>query len=401
MGWLGIDDTDHLDGGCTTFSMFEIIQNLPKQYDYQNVSLVRLYPFAKRRTRGNAALAVEIVGEDYTELMKFLDRYWNDKLLPLAGMISNSKSSLREQSPTDPGMVWFDNKPDEQFYWNCVTQEIDMSKVPKAAKSWGGHGRIGATAAVSWPGKIHTFEAITWRRQDAVAAKSPRIVDLDKLNDVDENPDTFMSRDLRTNSVLISPRGNCPVLFGLRAKTYNSARSSCEYLINSDNTENVVGYLIFRTNQATDDHLGNDKHGTVKEVTIKRRGSTKVLCQNGDVLMAFAESGDVKLLAQWLKPSDKISYNGLVSSDDAIHLERLKITESARLKVRPKCEECQTTLKSMGKNQPLRCPKCKKRFPQSWNLVERYPPFNGWVQPPEDSMRHLAKPLDWHDAKSW
>ena len=64
MGWLGLDDTDHLSGGCTTHALFELLQSIPSNYEVQSHRLVRLYPFASRRTRGNAAVAVEIIGED-------------------------------------------------------------------------------------------------------------------------------------------------------------------------------------------------------------------------------------------------------------------------------------------------------------------------------------------------
>ena len=111
--------------------------------------------------------------------------------------------------------------------------------------------------------------------------------------------------------------------------------------------------------------------------------------------MAFAESGDIKLLAQWLKPGDQIKYNGLQSYDKSIHLERLSIIKALPDKRRPKCLECNATLKSMGSDQPLRCPKCRQQFPAEWECVERKPPYIGWVQPPKDSMRHLAKPTSW------
>ena len=68
----------------------------------------------------------------------------------------------------------------------------------------------------------------------------------------------------------------------------------------SKRTEKVKDYLVFKTNQATDDHLGENSTAVVNEVTIKRRDQQNTLCKNGDDLMAFAESGEVKLLAQWL-----------------------------------------------------------------------------------------------------
>tara|TARA_B100000941_G_scaffold120012_1_gene84233 strand:+ start:6229 stop:7419 length:1191 start_codon:yes stop_codon:yes gene_type:complete len=395
MGWLGLDDTDHLSGGCTTYALFEMMQQVPNQYHVQSARLVRLYPFASRRTRGNAAVAVEIVGTDYTELLTFLEGWWNEKLLPLKGQISKSDKSDRPQYPSDPGMVWFEQPPSSDFYWDCVTREVAISEVPAANKSWGGNGVIGATAAVAWPAMKYTYEAIAWRTEDSVAMCRPREVDLTRLAEVDGQPQTFMSRDLRTNSILISPRGNCPVLFGLRAKTYESAKTNSHYLAESKLTEAVAGILVFKTNQATDDHLPADSQAVVQSVTIKRRGTVKIQCQCNTILMAFAESGDVKLLAQWLKLDDHIMYNGLKNSDGTIHLEKILVTKPAADRQRPRCQECNVTLKSMGKNQPLRCPKCRKQFPASWESIQREPPYSGWVQPPKDSMRHLAKPITW------
>ena len=76
---------------------------------------------ASRRTRGNAAVAIEIVGDDYHDLMEFLEEWWTSELLPLSGKVTESEMSERKQSPTDPGMVWFEAKPDQDFYWECVS----------------------------------------------------------------------------------------------------------------------------------------------------------------------------------------------------------------------------------------------------------------------------------------
>ena len=395
MGWLGLDDTDHLDGGCTTHTLFQLIKELPPQYVVSSQRLVRLYPFAKQRTRGNAAVAIEIEGEDYTDLLTFLEAWWWEKIAPLKGNLTQSKTYHRQQSPTDPGMVWFEQQPSEEVYWNSVREEISIDDLPNADKSWGGHGRIGATAAISWPAERYTFEAISWRTKESVKAGKPREVDLLRLSELDSDPNTFMSRDLRSKSILISPRGNCPVLFGIRARTESSAINGCKYLLESKITEPVEGFMVFQTNQATDDHLGSNYVGTVNEIEIKQRGTVKIICEDESILMAFAESGDIKNLAQWLKRGDQIEFNGLNSDDQTIHLERLKVLSATPDKIRPKCPECGATMKSMGKDQDLRCPKCKLRCPNTWQEITRIPPFTNWVQPPNDSMRHLAKPIYW------
>ncbi|MAK20347.1 MAG: tRNA(Ile2) 2-agmatinylcytidine synthetase, partial [Euryarchaeota archaeon] len=84
------------------------------------------------------------------------------------------------------------------------------------------------------------------------------------------------------------------------------------------------------------------------------------------------------------------------SFDDFIHLERLRILTAMPKRKRPLCKDCQVTMKSMGKNQPVRCPKCRQISDKLWVEIERVPPSKDWVQPPIDARRHLAKPLDWN-----
>ena len=46
--WLGIDDTDSLDGGCTTLVFHELLNALPCEHGEPR--LTRLWPFAAQRT---------------------------------------------------------------------------------------------------------------------------------------------------------------------------------------------------------------------------------------------------------------------------------------------------------------------------------------------------------------
>ena len=60
---IGLDDTDHPKGGCTTYDLNELSRLLIRNIDSAEEMerrLVRLWPFAERRTRGNAALCLLI-----------------------------------------------------------------------------------------------------------------------------------------------------------------------------------------------------------------------------------------------------------------------------------------------------------------------------------------------------
>ena len=138
-----------------------MIQHLPSNVDVGTARLVRLWPFAVQRTRGNAAVAVELNTDDERGLLTFLDEYWKGVIQPLYGVIETSEHSSRKQYPSDPGMVWFSESiNDSNFYRKGLRKEITIDELPKADRSWGGLGRIGATLAIYWPAVSKTYEAI-------------------------------------------------------------------------------------------------------------------------------------------------------------------------------------------------------------------------------------------------
>ena len=97
MGWLGLDDTDSLAGGCTTKAFYDLLNHLPGDVVTGEPRLVRLWPFARRRTRGNAAVSVELTCTNEAALMAHLDAWWDDRLSHLAGAVLASSISDREQ----------------------------------------------------------------------------------------------------------------------------------------------------------------------------------------------------------------------------------------------------------------------------------------------------------------
>lgn len=397
MGWLGLDDTDSLTEGCTTYSFHLLLESLPRSVTVLSPRLVRLWPFAQHRTRGNAAVAVELLVEDEAELLHHLEDFWLNHLLPIKGKISPSEHDDRVQYPADPGMVWFSSKqPTEEFYTLAVQSEVDLIQVPIADRSWGGQGRIGATAAIAWRQKRCTWEAIAWREENRHGQLKREVCE-QALTFVDSMPSTFLSRDPRKGTGLVAPRGPCPVLFGVRARDSNSALEAGNKLLAAELTEPAVGLRVFVTNQATDDHLSHSQKATVIQVEILNRGNCVITTENGKWL-AFAESGSVKKLAQWLQPGDVVEGYGLSPEFGVLHLEKLRVVSAYPNQQRPMCSECSVRMKSMGKGQGCRCPKCKHRTDDTWDSIARIPPAHSWVQPPDDARRHLARPLEWGDS---
>ena len=368
--WLGLDDTDSLDGGCTTLVFHQMLEALPCSHGEPR--LTRLWPFAAQRTRGNASLSVELYCDE--TIIQWLDEYWMDNIAPLKGEISDSIHSERKQYPSDPGMTLFIEKPEEINYWNAVRGEASFID---GGHQWGGQGRIGAAASCAWSGDTATWEGIAWRMNE-------RSVSEESLTIVDEMEGTFLCRDPRTNRGLIAPRGPCPVMFGVRATSPDVALEATKELIRG--SAETTGFRIFRTNQASGDHIEGVFETTVESKEILNGGHV-ILNEN---ILAFSESGDLNKLAQWLEIGDSFEYCGLEYEGD-IHLEGLRVTKSQSFD-RPICE-CGSRMKSMGKEQGVRCPKCKTRSSEVWVESERTPPILGWAQPHVDKRRHLAKTL--------
>ena len=392
MGWLGLDDTDTADEGCTTFSLHALIEALPNDVKVGTLRLVRLWPYAQQRTRGNAAVAVELSPSNEAEFLLFLDRYWREHLQPLKGNISPAEDGNRAQSATDPGMVWFsDRTKNSTFYFDAVRNHISLGAIPEATKSWGGMGRIGATAAVLWPQDKMTWEAVCWRKKERWSTSERSVCD-EALAKADHLP--FLTRDPRTQRSLISPRGTCPVLFGVRSRTKDTAKEAARLLTSAEATEPSIAWRVFCTNQATDDHLDHALRAKVQSIEVLSRGTT-VIQTNVGKWLAFAESGDVKHLAQSLCPGDEIEGMGLNPEQGVLHLERLRLHTPAPTKERPMCIACNRRMKSMGKGQGVRCPTCKNRQNEAW-IEGKTRMSSPWTQPPMDARRHLAKPLDWN-----
>lgn len=393
MGWLGLDDTDTLNDGCTTYTLHRLLNALPEGVIAGTPSLVRLWPFAEHRTRGNAAVAVQLSTDDEPRLLDFLEAYWNEFLAPLRGLVSQGEK-LRPQAPTDPGMVWFSEQPaSSEYYSRAVQTRVTLDEAPTPTRKWGGRGCIGATAAVVWPKLLTTWEAIAWRKQERWSGEERNVCDV-AIKHVSGLERTFMTRDPTSQRSLISPRGTCPVLFGVRGTSKEAAELAATMLLEAEATEAIIGMRVFQTNQASDDHLNSVLSGTVIGIEVLRRGTTKIQTESGD-WMAFAESGDIKLMAQSMRPGDRIDVYGLEASPGVVHIEKLRITHAMPLKVRPTCKACNRTMKAMGTNQGVRCPECKAKQSEPWSEIEREVALNTWMQPPIDARRHLARPLEW------
>ena len=425
---LGLDDTDTLDGGCTTHVFDAVLHALashPKGWRLEGSRwLVRLWPHAPGRTRGNAALAQVVRLEPGVRplLEARLDDLARELIDPAMARLHEAPSApghpaaphlaggRRPWTPARPGMV-LTATPPTWWYWSAVRGPVDLaSRVADALRSgatlWGARGAeglIGALAAAAWsPLVAPTWELVAWRRAGRIGL--PRRVPHALVREVEaRHPGLLLSRDPTVDRGLIAPRGPCPVLWGLRAHDPRTVMDAHAHLLTSEQVEQVDGAALHLTNQASGDHLRPTEQGVVAESpVVGRRGHTRlgVQCAGGreERLLAFREGGDVNRLARSVARGDHVAWRGLRAPDGTIHLERLKVVGAvARRTGRPRCPLCDNRLASMGREQGLRCTRCRHRTGSGWLTRTWHAPvvlgWAGWVEPSPGQRRHLARAL--------
>ena len=365
--------------------------------------LVRLWPFARRRTRGNGALgAILEIPEDGPEELQGICQGWFSKLLERVG------EHPPAVFPASPCLVIsFDEFPD-YWYWDAVRKNVDSEVLLEDAihsgaivfRSESSFGVVGACAAISWENSGNSsWELISWRDESRVGM--PRAVSMESVLELEHNhPDTFLNRDPTKGKGMIAPRTPCPVLYGIRGSSYSAVEKAHHWLQSRGDVEKSHSFAIHRTNQLSDDHIESSSSGTVTSLPKETRGGHAHISvfSSGEAfhLVAFSEGGPVNRLLRTLIPGDRISWSGLASPDGSIHLEKIKLDfATARIVSRPIC--CSRTMRSSGRGQGIRCTSCGRKERKSWKCIDYEAalghPIGEWMEPSPSNRRHLSRPL--------
>ena len=402
---IGLDDTDHIDCGCTTEHFQRLLTRLNDSivsFEAKERRLVRLWPFAPNRTRGNAALAaICLLNIDDLNSVDSICREFMDDLNKEIQQTYPDTG----QTPSPCLLIALDDYP-ESWYWEAVRGEVSFKsrkkEIPNSTKIYSiednPNGVVGASSAIAWnPNEQTSWELIAWRSDEKI--RSPREVSTQAIESLSKNfPTTFANRDPTTGRGMIMPRTNCPVLYGIRAESSEELQSAHEFLQTREDVENCYSWAIHITNQISDDHLLGFEIGIVSSLPMEVQGghsSVSVWTGSSSVtLVAFAETGEVNALLRRLNPGDEVEWMGLSSPSSEVHLERLRVkTPSPRLGKRPEC--CNKTMRSAGVGQGLRCKTCGHSIEKVWQT--KFESFDsrhkGWVEPNPANRRHLAKPL--------
>lgn len=383
--WIGLDDTDEREFGCTTHDFNDLLNHLTSNgYTIEDPRLVRLWPFAPRRTRGNAALAASISTRDRSSLVECLDDWFTTRFSSLQPGIDTHSAQ--------PVLILSSKKLPESIYWNTVRKYVELEDRVSELVSYPHHiwstpagmgGLIGASAAIAWQGENDfTWECTAWRN-----GTGQRQIPVNLVKEMSQQfPSTFLNRDPTAGRSLIAPRTPCPVLYGIRGESKQDVLDAHIYL-QKNGAEVSVDHRVHRSNQATDDHLQDSVIGMVKNICVMQGGHVEI--DTGQKLLAFSQGGDINKLSQELIEGDKIQWLGLEHNDGSFHLERIRLVDGQRNRARPICS-CGRRYKSQGKNQSLKCPNCGSKHADFWctDNVD-----SDWKEPPASHRRHLAKPL--------
>jgi tRNA(Ile2)-agmatinylcytidine synthase len=431
---LSFDDTDSLDGMCTTYLATLMIEAL-SEYDLIGLPrLVRLNPNVPWKTRGNAAISLsfgrgrgrsikvgEIKGGDVRSFFEGSPAHEEEILAKASAAIGENAHFACEK--TNPGMVVSAKRPAPELYWRTVREIVPLKDAEKEVAVAGGtrikfkngRGVIGAAAAMAWRPKDFTFELLSYRRPGRIGTK--RRIDRESVARMDAAfPSTFHNLDPATKHIAIAPASPCPVLFGIRGDSPSDLLKARKRVI----SEEPDRWLLFLTNQGTDDHLlrrrisdVGPRQGAILRGKVSRKASYiagghvffEIADRTGSITCAVYEpSGSVRSAARALMVGDAVEvYGSARKTPFELNVEKLhvlKLIPSGDKIENPICPKCGKHMKSAGRGAGYRCRKCGTRSPLSAaKLAERTAPEPGWYEPPVASRRHLYKPLKRFDIK--
>jgi tRNA(Ile2)-agmatinylcytidine synthase len=405
---IGIDDTDSIEGMCTTYLGALLKDELQEFSTVIESRLVRLNPNIEFKTRGNAGVSLAIKTNHPERAKKLV-------------LDAVEKYSVFEDEKTNPGVVFFDGVVPEDFndiYRRALHEVVEIKDAENVALGNGaeihkfknGRGIVGALASIGsgLESSDHTYEIIAYRHRKKWGTK--RKVDEETVVSMDKRtfPLTFNNFDYNEERVLIAPSSPCPVLFGIRGETPDVLYGAYGMI---EPGEPVEREILYKTNQGTDAHL--EEVGSIGEImpfsSVILKGTVKDVprtIEGGHVIFPLTDERDTIDCAayeptrafRWrvreLVPGDELVVHGGVKSG-TINLEKMeviKLAENEKVE-NPLCPECNMRMESAGKNQGYRCKKCKTKSGEKVVTKVKRNLEHKIYQVPPCAMRHLGKPL--------
>lgn len=425
--YIAVDDTDSNRGNCTTFLATEIIRELTSDMDLiGNPRLVRLNPATPWKTRGNGALVMRFghgtgiprtIGSIGGKDVLCYDGCtgWEPDHSEVLERVRPLVERYHDPEQSDPGLLISSRKPSQSLYWLGVRTILSREDVDPEISRMGattleinkGRGLIGCVCGMAWRPRDRTYELLTYRPESRWG--TVRVYDAETIRDVEFGySSTFNSWDERDRKVAMVPATPCPVMYGLRGDSEDDLIRASKGIA----TEGIDRWVVFLTNQGTDDHIIRDPTELVPNRSYDLMGTVispvrhnigghvfvDIATELGTVTCgAYEPSKEFRYVLDWMCVGDVIEVMGELREEPrTLNLEKVRVifTADEVLKVsNPICPICSRTMKSTGKGDKYKCKKCHTKSYQPVVVRVRRQLVPGWYEPPTYTRRHLSKPL--------
>jgi tRNA(Ile2)-agmatinylcytidine synthase len=225
-------------------------------------------------------------------------------------------------------------------------------------------------------------------------------------------PETFNSYDIESDRALITPHGPDPVFYGIRGENAESVVTASKIV---KANEKLDGYMVFKSNQGTSDHLKNeldvnDLRPYTSGFLVGQVCSNPIMMQGGHVFFSIRvkdkkikcgiyKPTKITTIAQNLILNDKIRIGGGIrkaskNHERIVNVEFLDVMELAKdIRVsNPSCKKCSKKMKSKGSKQGFECTKCGNRsYVKSTSEIPRKIQCKLYL-PVMSAHRHLTRP---------
>ncbi len=398
---IGIDDTDSPRAMCTTYLGAVLFRRLQTRgFEVGQARLVRLNPNVPFKTRGNAAIALEVQGDPGIAFQE-------------ACRIVEELADL-EAEETHPGVVVSPEALPPALYEQAVKDFVSLEEAIGLLEEYGAlyrgyknkRGLIGATAAVCSYFPDATFEWLSYRYEHRWG--TPRTVDQESLflSESVTRPHTWDTVDPGNDLVVGVPHTPDPVLFGIRGESpFWVARARNLVL-----SEEPALEQMFFTNQGTDAHIQAGEIGALREGrsyrVVGQVADRPQTGKGGHVSFLLAgDGGEIRCMAyeptrgfrhtvRALRRGDRLVAVGSYKLG-SINLEKMQVVSLAPdlITKPPLCTACNRRMTRAGRDKGYKCRTCpqKSMVPESRELPRTLEPE--WYEVPSSARRHLAKPL--------
>lgn len=322
-----------------------------------------------------------------------------------------------EDENTNPGFSVLKRQPDFEVYKKAVTQVVLLDEITSLLNKLNadfegyknGRGLIGATSAIAWSSDLDkTYELISYRQKKRWDTK--RDVDAESVKTMDKScRTTFDNYDYQNKHNRVVPNSPCPILYGIRGDDVEELMQTVSIV----RSEPVDSWLIFETNQGSDDHLQKKNIEDIRPYkSVIVEGAVihnPYTLDGGHVIFtikdstgtidcaAYEPTKEFREIIRELSIGDVVEvYGGLRENPLTVNIEKINIQylkDVVEKIENPICPKCGKHMKSKGKDQGFKCKICgiksdKPKLRQRQRMIR-----TGFYEVPVCARRHLSKPL--------